>query len=107
MSGVISITFGKSRRIPFVVKDALGQVDLTTVATISSSNQAVTRAVIDPENNRKMLVSALAPSPGGANTTVTVTALGHSDSDQVFTAAPPDMTSVTLGTPEDEFDTPA
>jgi hypothetical protein len=106
MSGTISLTFGKSFRIPFVVKNALGQVDTTTVAVISSANQAITKAVIDPEDNRKMLVSALLPTPAG-NTTVTATAFGHSDSYGIFTASPPDLSSVTLGTPEAEFDTPA
>lgn len=99
------VTFGKSRAVPFVVKDALGVVDTTTVATVGSNQLTKTRAVIDPADPRSVIVSALQPTTGG-NTLVTVTALGHSDSFGVFTPQPPDLTAVVIGTPGPEFDTP-
>lgn len=102
MPGITVINVGKKRRVPFVVKDHSGAVDITspvTLGTTSSDNVTVT---IDPEDPRSMILEALAPTPSG-NVTITVTAFDHSDTIGVFVPTPPDGASVTIGVPGDEF----
>jgi len=104
---ISSITFGKSRRVPFVVTNALGQTDTAAVATISSNNQAQVSAVIDPSDARAMILTAVAPTTSNVTVTVSAQPAGssssHSDTMQAFVPTPPDQTAVTIGTPGAEF----
>lgn len=102
MSQFTSLTFGKSRLIPFTVLTALGQVDTTTEATPGSSSQSKVSSVINPANNREVLITGITPTPDG-NVTVTVTALGHSDTYMIQVPTPPDQTSVVFGLAGPEF----
>jgi hypothetical protein len=104
---ISSITLGKSRRVPFVVTNALGGTDTTAVATVASNNQSQVSAVIDPSDSRAMILTAIAPTFSNVSVTVSAQPAGstsaHSDTMQVFVPTPPDQTAVTIGTPGSEF----
>jgi len=103
---ISSITFGKSRRVPFVVRNSLGQVDSAAVASVASANQSQVGAVVDPADARSIILTALAPTAGNVSVTVTAQPAGstpHSDTMEAFVPTPPDQTSVVIGTPGAEF----
>lgn len=101
-----TITFQKRRRLPFTTKNSLGQVDTTTVATVSSTKPTKVRATINPANNREVFVDGLLPNSPEGNATVTVSCNGKSASYDFAVPVPPDQSEVALGTPTAEEDIP-
>lgn len=101
-----NVSYLKRRHLPFTTKNALGQADTTTTATVTSSQPTKVRVAINPSNNREVLVDGISPSAPNGNTTVSVTCNGQTSLYEFLVPTPPDQSEVTFGTLSAEEDIP-
>lgn len=106
---VTTINIGKKRRFPITLLGHNGTLDTTTTLTVGSDASNAT-VIIDPSDNRSVIVTGVAQTPSGTpdsngagNSHITVSALGRTDLISVFTPTPPDQASLTVGVGSDEF----
>lgn len=100
-----TINVGKSRLLPFVVRNDVGAVDTTTDVVVGCNSASQVRAVISSTDKRVVVLSGLASTAFPPLVTIT-SPFGDSVSFEVNVPVPPDTSAIELGEFGEEFDTP-